>query len=268
MATKKDRRMTFTIWILGAILVTSVLVLVPAAQAGAETLIGSTVETRINVALRVGQAELQGWLPAPWQVNPIPKGPLRETNLFILFSDQLLNQDAQGKPTAGGTFRGVGLVVPAKQPQTGESALFVIRTYVPHEDINLYNPYKVSVRATIRREYTFKGADLSPGTASDLWELRDSAGGMLQFRIEYQRAVPSRAKQELQPHSSVEPDFFRIYRVDQGMDLIKSVPAGIDRVQNYQLNVTVSELRKMFDGSEKVVGILANPFFIRKLSLP
>jgi len=162
----------------------------------------------------------------------------------------------------------VALVAPAKHAQTGKSALFVIRVFAPHEDINLYNPYKNSVRATIRREYTFKGADLEPGTVSDLWELRDSAGGMLKFRIKYQRAVPRRVKPEYKPHSSVEPTFFRIYRVDQGSDLIKSIPAGINRVQSYQLHVTVSELRKLFDGTEKIVGIVAIPWYVRKLFLP
>jgi hypothetical protein len=237
-------------------------------QAGAETLIGSNVDNRIIVALQVGQAELQSWLPAPWQVSPIPKGPLKGANLYLMFVDRLLDQDAQGKPARGGTCRAVPLAAPAKHAQTGKPALFVIRVFAPHEDINLYNPYKNTVRAAISRECTVKGANLEPGTVSDVWELRDSAGGIIKFQIEYQRAIPRRAKQELRPRSSVDPDFFRIYRVDQGMDLIKSVPAGIDRVQNYQLNVTVSELRKMFDGSEKVVGILANPFFIRKLSLP
>ena len=268
MATKKDRKMTFTIWFLGAILLISAWVLVPATQAGAETLVGSNVDNRIVVALRVGQAELQTWLPAPWQVNPVAKGPLKEANLYLIFVDRLLNQDAQGKPAAGGTFRVVALAAPAKHAQTGESAMFVIRAFVPHEDIDLYNPYKVSVRATIRREYTVKGADLAPGTASDLWELRDSAGGMLQFRIEYQRAVPSRAKRESKPRSAVEPTFFRIYRFDQGSDLIKSIPAGINRVQSYHLHVTVPELRKLFDGTEKVVGIVVIPWYVRKSFLP
>ena len=237
-------------------------------QAGAETFIGSNVDNRIIVALQVGQAELQSWLPTSWQVSPIPKGPLKGTNLYLLFVDRLLDQDPKGKPARGGICRAVALAALAKHAQTGKPALFVIRIFAPHEDINLYNPYKNSVRATIRREYTVKGANLEPGAASDVWELRDSAGGIIKFQIEYQRALPRRVKQELRPRSSVEPDFFRIYRVDQGMDLIKSVPAGINRVQSYQLNVTVSELRKMFDGSEKVVGIIALPFYIRKLSLP
>jgi len=251
--------LTFILLVFSGILVT---------QAGAETLVGSNVDNRIIVALCVGQAELQGWLPAPWQVNPIPKGPLKEANLYVLFVDRLLNQDAQGKPAAGGTYRSVVLVALAKHPQTGKPAMFVIRVFTPHEDLGQANPYKNSVRATIRREYTFKGADLEPGTVSDLWELRDSAGGMLEFRIEYQRAIPRRAKQELRPRSSVEPDFFRIYRADQGMDLIKSIPAGINRVQSYQLHVTVSELRKLFDGTEKIVGIVVNPWYVKQIFLP
>ncbi len=237
-------------------------------QAQAETLVGSNVDNRIVVALRVAQAELQGWLPAPWQLNPAPKGPLKDANLFVIFIDQLLSQDPQGKPAAGGTFRVVALAAPAKHSQTGKPAPFVLRSYVPHEDISLYNPYKTSVHATISREHTMKCGGLGPGTGSELWEVRDKAGGMLQFRMAYQRAVPRRAKQELKPRSAVEPTFFRIYHVDQGSDLVKSIPAGIDRVQNYQLRVTVSELRKLFDGTEQLVGVIVVPWYVRKIFLP
>ncbi len=86
--------------------------------------------------------------------------------------------------------------------------------------------------------------------------------------MEYQRAVPSRAKQELKPRSAVIPTFYRIYRVEQLIDLVKSIPAGVDRVQNFQFRVTMPELRKLFDGSEQVVGILVIPWSVRQLSLP
>jgi hypothetical protein len=147
-------------------------------------------------------------------------------------------------------------------------ALFVIRIYVPHEDINLYNPYKNSVRASIRREHILKGSDFAAGTGSDLWEVHDKDGGILQFQIDYQRAIPSRANRELKPHSAVEPGFFRIYKIDEGTDLLKSIPAGIDRTQNYQLRVTVPELNKLFDGTERLVGIVMNPWYVRQLFLP
>jgi hypothetical protein len=43
----------------------------------AETLVQSTVETRLTVVLRVAQAELQKLVPAPWQVMSLPGGPLK-----------------------------------------------------------------------------------------------------------------------------------------------------------------------------------------------
>jgi hypothetical protein len=78
----------------------------------AETLVQSTVDTRLVMWLRVGQAELQNLLPAPWQVNPIPGGPLKEANFIIVFIDSFLVQDAQGKPDQGGIARKAVFAVP------------------------------------------------------------------------------------------------------------------------------------------------------------
>ena len=50
--------------------------------------------------------------------------------------------------------------------------------------------------------------------------------------------------------------------------MVKSIPAGIDRVKNYQFRVTMSELLKMFDGSEQLVGILVNPSRVRQKFRP
>ncbi|PYM40419.1 MAG: hypothetical protein DME12_15695 [Candidatus Rokuibacteriota bacterium] len=69
-------------------------------------------------------------------------------------------------------------------------------------------------------------------------------------------------------YSSVEPTFFRIYRVEQGLDVARSIPDGVDRVQVFQLRVAVPELAKLFDGTEQVVGVLALPFYLRNVYLP
>jgi len=250
------------LFLIGVVSVGSVSLITPARAA---TLVGSNVDNRITVALRVGPAASQGWLPAPWQVNPVPKGPFKGANLFVVFIDRLLNQDAEGKPAAGGAFRFVALAVPAKHPQTGKSALFVTRIYGPHEGPG---PYKNSVKATVRREATLQGANLEPGAGSELWKVQDSAGGIMEFRMAYQRAVPSRAKKISEPHSAVDPNFFRIYQYDRIMDVVKSVPARINRVSDYQLRVTVSELRKLFDGTEQLVGIAMIPSYMRQTFLP
>ena len=103
------------------------------ALARAETLVGSNADNRITVALHVGQEAVQAWLPPHWQAEPVPAGPFKGANLFVVFIDRLINQDSAGKPAAGGTFRLAALYAPAKHSQTGESAPFIIRVYGPHE---------------------------------------------------------------------------------------------------------------------------------------
>jgi hypothetical protein len=65
-----------------------------------------------------------------------------------------------------------------------------------------------------------------------------------------------------------DPSFFRLYRVDQGSDVLKSVPSNIDRVQRYQMRVTMADMRKAFGGNEQLVGITAIPWYVRSVSLP
>jgi hypothetical protein len=233
----------------------------------AETLVQSTAETRLTVALRVGQAELQKLLPTSWQVMSLPGGPLKEANFFIVFIDAFLVQDAQGKPDKGGISRVVVFAVPAKHTQTGEMATVVIGGFMA--DIsNVPGPYKKYIGATIRREQTHKWANLEAGVGEDFWEVRDTRGGSIELRVQYQLALPLRAKSEQKIYSAAEPSFFRIYRMETATDVLKSIPAGINRVQNYQLRVAVPELSKLFDGTEQLVGITAIPLYVRQIFLP
>jgi hypothetical protein len=79
---------------------------------------------------------------------------------------------------------------------------------------------------------------------------------------------PAPSKPETKPRSATDPTIIRLYKFDQGVDVVRSVPAGIDRVQTYVLRVTVPELRPLFDGSEKVVSIALVPWYLRQVSQP
>lgn len=239
--------------------------LVPATYA--EKLVQQNVDNRVVVALRVSQFEAQSWLPAPWQVHPDASGPSRGANLILVFIEQLLGLDGEGKPAAGGAQRALAMLVPAKNSRTGETAPYVVRIYTSNPQL-LPGPFKNSTRAAIQREQTLKGADISSGVVSELWTVRDSSDGAVEFRSQYQRGLPARSKPETKLRGGPDPDFFFIYRIDQGVDVVKSVPAGIDRAQNTQLRVTMSELRKLFDGSEQIVSISAVPWYVRQVSLP
>jgi hypothetical protein len=146
-------------------------------------------------------------------------------------------------------------------------ATVVTGGFTPNID-NVPGPYKNFAQATVKREQTYKGANIEAGVSDDFWEVRDTRGGSIELRVQYQLALPLRAKSEQKIYSAAEPSFFRIYRLETATDVLKSIPAGINRVQNYQLRVAVPELSKLFDGTEQLVGITANPLYVRQIFLP
>jgi len=233
--------------------------------AQAETLYQSSLFFRIYVAFSVDQKAAQAWLPAPWKVVSAPQGPFKGANLYVIFNDMYIAQNGEGKPFVGGgeSFCLTALVSYGKNEKTGETSVFVTRVYWPYDDPTCY---KNGVNATVSREATIKAS--TSGTGSEVWKVQDSAGGIMEFRMDYQRALPTRTKREFEARSSVDPDIRRIYQDEYVGDLVKSIPAGIDKVKNYKFSVTMAELSKMFDGSEKLVGILVNPSRVRQQFLP
>jgi len=257
-------RYTVVLIILGVSLAADLLLTQPC---WAENLVQSVVETRLVVMMGVEQVELQKFVPDPWQVIQMGAGPFKGANLVIVFSDWILVQDVQGKPDKGGIARKVMFTVPAKHKQSGEIASVIIHAFTA--DIqDVPGPYKNSVQAAIRREQTLKATNMEAGVGEDFWEVKDNRGGSIELRVQYQGAVPSRAKSELKLYSAKEPNFFRIYRIDTATDMVKSVPTGVDRLKNFQFRMAVPELSKMFDGTEQLVGVSVVPLFVRQIFLP
>ena len=249
------------LYVIGIICVASVAF---TTLAQAETLVEESLFFRIYVAFSVDQKAAQTWLPAPWKAVSLPKGPFKGANLYILFDDKFIVLDGKGKPHKGGTYCLAALIGFGKNQQTGEFAVFVTRIYWPYDDPS---DYKNGVKATVFRGATLQGADLG-GRVSEVWTVRDSAGGIMEFQMDYKRALPKRKKHEFKVRSSVDPNILFNYKDVSATDVVKSIPAGIDRVKNYKFRVTMSELSEMFDGSEQLVGILVNPSRVRQRFRP
>ncbi|HXN05520.1 MAG TPA: hypothetical protein VN944_00480 [Nitrospiria bacterium] len=233
----------------------------------AETRVEQNIEARITVALRVPQAEAQKFIPAPWLVNPLSSGPSKEANLLLTFRDRALNLDGEGVPVAGGAERGAIIIIPAKHAETGETAMYVVRVFTSKPQ-SLPGDYKNAALAEVRHEQSFKASDSDFGVGTDLWEVRDKSGGVIDFSLQYQKEAPVQTKPESKTHGGPNPTFFRIYRVDQGLDVVKSIPAGIDRVKNNKFHVTMKEFSGLFDGTEQLVSITVIPWYIRQVFIP
>ena len=245
------------------------VVLLPAlvAPVSAETLVQSDVNARVMLAFRIAEPEVKRWLPEPWKVNPPSTGANKGANLFLVFTERLLNQDPEGKTIPNGTDRFVGLAIPARNTQTEKTAVFVIRIFASNPDA-VPGPYKNSKLAEVARKFSASGANAEPGASEDSWTVRSDSADEISLHLKYQKAVPTRSKAEPHIYSSVEPTFFRVYRVDQGTDVVRSAPLGMDRVAEYRLQVSGPELSKLFDGTEELVGISIQPWYIRQIFLP
>jgi len=73
---------------------------------------------------------------------------------------------------------------------------------------------------------------------------------------------------ESRPFSSVNPDFFRIYRYDQLAGLAMNSAMGIALDGTVSFSSSDPDLGELFDGSEALVSIVAIPTYIREIWLP
>ena len=233
----------------------------------AETLVQSTAENRTMIFMQVGDAPLQKMVPEPWKAVSIPGGPLKGANFMVIFIDALLIQDAEGKPYHGGIDRKVVFVAPVKNSKTSEMAYMVLGGFGANPE-SIPGAYKNFTLAQINCSNASTATDIAPGAGTTSWEVKDNAGKVISFQMEYQKARPLRNMSKLKIYSASEPNFFRIYHVDSATDMIKSVPLGFDRLKKYQFQANIPSMKGIFDGNEKVIGVSTIPFYARKIFLP
>ena len=238
-----------------------------AANSFSETFVQGTVESRVILAFHANTAVVQQFLPSPWKLKPVAKGPLQGANLFVVFGDRAFDQDATGKPRAGGISRFTAFAVPATNSDNGKSGAMVLRIFVANSRA-IPGAYKTNVLASVSREFSYSGEDMEFGVVEDKWliEARDHAD--IRFAIRYNKSLPSRSDREFDVYSSVEPNFYRIYRVDQGTDVVMSKPKNIDRLLDYDARINVPEFKGIFDGSEELISVAVLPWYVRKVFLP
>ncbi|MBI2973445.1 MAG: hypothetical protein HYY39_06630 [Armatimonadetes bacterium] len=228
-----------------------------------EQLLDLTIATQTVLRFAASPGALQPRLPFPWQVASAPSGASKGANLSLLFNDALLNQDSEGNPTEDVTSRYIGFAIPARHPETAEEAGFNFRILTAHPK-GVPGKYKTARLGTVLREFYAKGNDLD-ATVTERFRFRDPAGGSVELQLQYRRGVPERVMTQGNVRSIVDPSILRIYKVHQLIDVVRSVPQGIDRVLSYQLRVTVPEFADLFDGTEQLVSLTIVPWYVRQV---
>jgi len=86
-----------------------------------------------------------------------------------------------------------------------------------------------------------------PGGRSNIeeaWEFKADGGDLVQLELQYDRGALTRSKVETRPHSAVKPEFYRIYRIEQAADIVRSTRPVPTAHRNTCLKLLVESCRK------------------------
>ncbi len=235
-----------------------------AAFAG-EKLVNTVAAQRTHLSFKVSDAAVQKLLPEGWEASPSNTGPSKDANLTVVFVDLLTVQNPDGSP--GETYRVAGLAIPAKKKGTDATVPMVVggfastQSYAPGP----YGTFALASATVDRRVHT------DPAGKSDVeesWEFKGDGGDAIQLQLQYVSGPAARSKIEAMPHSGIKPGFYRIYRIEQAVDVVRSTATGTDRVQKYAFKAAGAKLAQLFDGSERLISITSVPFYTNQISLP
>ena len=250
------------------LIVLALLCVVHVVKVRAETPISSSLESRLYLFFQAQESELQNLLPESWKVNPVPAGPAKDANLSVIFVQTLFSETPDGKPAvAAGMTKYLVIVVPAKNTQTGEEFSFVKYVYSTDPDSNSEH-VKKALKADIRREFSQKVENMEAGGGNEFWEVKDANGGLTKVQFAYKRSAMNRAKRDHKVRFASDPGEVFLYRVDQTTELLKSLPTGVDQIQNYQFSTTSSEFSKLLNDHAKLVSVIEIPCFSLQVAKP
>src|SRR5262249_36977417 len=97
-------------------------------------------------------------------------------------------------------------------------------------------------------------------------------GGELHFSLVYEQGGDmltwvAADKPNLPLRAAKDTNILRVYQEDQVVNVVRSEPLGIDRVSEIKFDVK-GELADVFDGSERVIGVVIQRPYMRHVHVP
>ena len=195
-----------------------------------EKLVGTNMDVRTILNFKVADAAIQKLLPPGFEANPATSGPSAGANLRVTFVDQMVIF-AGLSPAAGG-------------------------------------PYGASLKATNVVERKVRHEPGGNSIVDESWEYKADDGSSTTLQTPYVRGVAAREKGELRVYSQSKPEFFRIYRFEQGVDVVRGAGTGPERLQKFTFKAGGEKLSPLFDGTEQLISMTSVPWYQREIYLP
>lgn len=221
---------------------------------------GSNVDVRTILYFKVSQAALSKLVPPGWELSPPMAGPAAGSNLQVTFADQLAASNAAGGQ--GAVVRYVLFAMPVRKSGADASNLMIFAGLSPAGA----GPYGTNSKASesVERAVRYQ----ADGTwVTESWGFRAETGEAVMLQAEFARGPVMREKSQARVYSQVKPEFSRIYRYEQGVDVVRG-NGSADHVRKIAFKAEGGKLSALFDGTEQLVAVSSVPWYAREIYLP
>ena len=223
-------------------------------RAPAQMLLENSLETRMQIDLKVPAVALQAYFPVGFTSSVATEGPAKDCNLRLVFIDRLTVNDPEGKPVGKGSNRLVILVAPVKDP-SGNSVQLIISglTADPEGAPGYYGNYLMAATRDMRRT-TVVNAGSAPVETQD-WVFAAKSGEPLELHIKFERGTGTRSPAgDVRYYSAVNPTNYQISHQEQVLDILRNATTNPpDRVKEFSLKTFGGSYDKLFDKTVKVL---------------
>jgi hypothetical protein len=240
-----------------------------AAQARAETFVEHSAEARMQLDFAVPDAALKKFLPAGFEQNVATSGAAKDCNLRMIFIDRVDITKQDGGPAEPGSNQLVYLAIPIKQTATntlGQMLIFGL-TADPKDAPGPFGVYAHAPDHRMSRATTENAG--KPTMTDEHWQFAAPSGERMEINLRYERGTARRGTQETKFWSSVNPNFYQIFKIEQGLDIMRNATVPVrDRVAEFSYKANGGKIAPLFDGTERVVSIDALHWYNRGVYLP
>jgi hypothetical protein len=229
---------------------------------------------RTMIAFEGNAAALQHRLPSGWELTPYAGDDLRGTslrgaNLLVPFHEVYAVRTHEGQSMGLPQLSYIAFVSQARNKATG--ALGHVHWFTYTEDpAGVPGKYGDGTLAHITRTQTFTKQRRGETEVRETFSAVASSG-QVNMTLAYQQggqliwATADEANLPL--YAATDPSIVRWYQEDQVMNVVRSVPLNVDSVTEITVNVE-GELEDVFDGNERIVAVVIQRPYMRRVHVP